>query len=199
MAESEQKPRILIVEDHPIIAELVETRLRIEGMEPIKCAGGREALDIIGTRPLDAVILDIMMPDVDGYEVLRYIRSQPGTRSLPGIFLTVRATLNGSVEGLFLLDTGATYCVISQSIARRLGLRASGERTALVTANGAVSAPLVTIRYFDLGSNRARDVKTVVHDSVAPPLDGIVGLSYLNHFAYVIDVRQRVVRLRPGE
>jgi len=219
------------VEDHPIIAELVETRLRIEGMEPIKCAGGREALDIIGTRPLDAVILDIMMPDVDGYEVLRYIRSQPGTRSLPVIFLTarstpadiekglamartttspsrsaastwcarcasasrsaapprairhamtrllavlglaaalvaapgradwsgvggrevrlegdgkiltVRATLNGSVEGLFLLDTGATYCVISQSIARRLGLRASGERTALVTANGAVSAP----------------------------------------------------------
>jgi len=57
----------------------------------------------------------------------------------------------------------------------------------------------VTIRYFDLGSNRARDVKTVVHDSMAPPLDGIVGLSYLNHFAYVIDVRQRVVRLRPGE
>ena len=116
-----------------------------------------------------------------------------------GRILTVRATLNGSVEGLFLLDTGATYCVINQSIARRLGLRASGERTALVTANGAVSAPLVTIRYFDLGSNRARDVKTVVHDSMAPPLDGIVGLSYLNHFAYVIDVRQRVVRLRPGE
>ena len=116
-----------------------------------------------------------------------------------GKILTVRATLNGSVEGLFLLDTGATYCVISQSIARRLGLKASGERTALVTANGAVSAPLVTIRYFDLGSNRARDVKTVVHDSMAPPLDGIVGLSYLNHFAYVIDVRQRIVRLRPGD
>ena len=126
-----------------------------------------------------------------------------GGREVPlqgdGKTWTVRATLNGSVQGQFLLDTGATYCVISQSVARRLGLKVTGERTALVTANGPVSAPLVTIRYFDLGSNRARDVKTVVHDSMAPPLDGIVGLSYLNHFAYVIDVRQRVVRLRPGE
>jgi len=43
MSESERKPCILIVEDHPIIAELVETRLRIEGMEPIKCPGGQEA------------------------------------------------------------------------------------------------------------------------------------------------------------
>src|SRR5438093_11264142 len=102
MAESEQKPRILIVEDHPIIAELVETRLRIEGMEPIKCAGGREALDIIGTRPLDAVILDIMMTDVDGYEVLRYIRSQPGKRRLPVIFLTARSTPADIEKGLAL-------------------------------------------------------------------------------------------------
>jgi len=108
MAESEQKPRILIVEDHPIIAELVETRLRIEGMEPIKCAGGREALDLIGTRPLDAVILDIMMPDVDGYEVLRYIRSQPGTRSLPVIFLTARSTPADIEKGLAM---GANYYI----------------------------------------------------------------------------------------
>ena len=115
-----------------------------------------------------------------------------------GRILTVRATLNGSVEGLFLLDTGATYCVISQSIARRLALRTNGEHVTVVTANGQMSVPLVTIRYFDLGSNRARDVKAVVHDSVAPPLDGLLGLSFLNNFAYVIDAKQRVVRLRPG-
>ena len=116
-----------------------------------------------------------------------------------GKILTVRATLNGSVQGQFLLDTGATYCVISQSIARRLALRTTGEHVTVVTANGQINVPLVTIRYFDLGSNRARDVKAVVHDSVAPPLDGILGLSYLNHFAYVIDARQRIVRLRPGD
>ena len=125
-----------------------------------------------------------------------------GGREVPlegdGKTWTVRATLNGSVQGQFLLDTGATYCVISQGIARRLGLRTSGEHITVVTANGQMSVPLVTIRYFDLGSNRARDVKAVIHDSVAPPLDGILGLSFLNNFAYVIDAKQRLVRLRPG-
>jgi len=110
----------------------------------------------------------------------------------------VRATLNGVVNGLFLLDTGASYCVINQSVARRLGLKAGADQTTLATANGLVRAPMVTIRYFDLGSNRARDVRAVVHDSVMPPLDGIVGLSYLNNFSYVIDAKQRVLRLRPG-
>src|SRR5438094_1443058 len=90
--ESENKPRILIVEDHPLIAELVETRLRIEGMHPIKCPGGREALAVLAQEPLDAVICDIMMPDVDGYEVLRHIRSNPATKTLPVIFLTAKST-----------------------------------------------------------------------------------------------------------
>jgi DNA-binding response OmpR family regulator len=107
MVKSE-KPRILIVEDHPIIAELVETRLGLEGMEPIKCSGGREALDILGTRPLDAVILDIMMPDIDGYEVLRHIRSQPATRGLPVIFLTAKSTPADIEKGLAM---GANYYI----------------------------------------------------------------------------------------
>jgi len=108
MPDSERKPRILIVEDHPIIAELVETRLRIEGMDPLKAPGGREALQLIGVEQLDAVILDIMMPDVDGYEVLRHIRSHPATRTLPVIFLTAKATPADIEKGLAL---GANYYI----------------------------------------------------------------------------------------
>ena len=108
LSDSERKPRILIVEDHPIIAELVETRLRIEGMEPIKAPGGREALDVIGRQPLDAVILDIMMPDVDGYEVLRQIRSRSATRDLPVIFLTAKSTPADVEKGLAM---GANYYI----------------------------------------------------------------------------------------
>ena len=103
-----QKPRILIVEDHPIIAELVKTRLRIEGMEPVKCPGGREAMGIITSQALDAIILDIMMPDVDGYEVLRYVRSQPATRTLPVIFLTAKSTPADIEKGLAM---GANYYI----------------------------------------------------------------------------------------
>ena len=106
MSDSEQKPRILIVEDHPIIAELVETRLRIEGMCPVKCPGGREALAMIGAQRFDAVILDIMMPEVDGYEVLRIIRTTKATATLPVIFLTAKSTPADVEKGLAL---GANY------------------------------------------------------------------------------------------
>lgn len=102
MADLEPKPRILIVEDHPLIAELVETRLRIEGMHPVKAPGGREALALVGKEPFDAVILDIMMPDVDGYQVLQHIRSTPSTATLPVIFLTAKATPADIERGLAL-------------------------------------------------------------------------------------------------
>src|SRR5690349_5939518 len=104
----ERKPRILIVEDHPLIAELVETRLRIEGMHPIKAPGGREALALLETEQLDAVICDIMMPDVDGYEVLQRIRSNKATATLPVIFLTAKSTPADIEKGLAL---GASHYI----------------------------------------------------------------------------------------
>ena len=102
MADVDTKPRILIVDHNALIAELVETRLRIEGMLPTKCSGGREAIEIVGTQPFDAVILDIMMPDVDGYHVLRHIRSTPETATLPVIFLTAKSTPDDIEKGLAL-------------------------------------------------------------------------------------------------
>lgn len=102
MSDPNNKPRILIVEDHPLIAELVETRLRIEGMQPVKCPGGREALSLVGAERFDLVILDIMMPDVDGYEVLRHIRATSSTATLPVIFLTAKSTPADIEKGLSL-------------------------------------------------------------------------------------------------
>ena len=122
--DTNSKPRILIVEDHPLIAELVETRLRIEGMTPTKCAGGREALAALaGDAPFDAVILDIMMPDVDGYEVLRAIRSTALTSTLPVIFLTAKSSPADIEKGLAL---GASHYITKpfsgQDLMRKLRL-----------------------------------------------------------------------------
>jgi DNA-binding response OmpR family regulator len=98
--------RILVVEDHPLIAELVETRLRIEGLRPTKCLGGREAIGMIDRERFDLVILDIMMPDVDGYQVLAHIKSKEETRSVPVIFLTARSSEEDIERGLRM---GADY------------------------------------------------------------------------------------------
>ncbi len=100
--------RVLIVEDHPMIAELVETRLRIEGMHPRKCLGGREAIAVLQQDDFDLVILDIMMPEVDGYEVFKFVRSQDRTRHLPVIFLTAKSTQEDIEKGLAL---GADYYI----------------------------------------------------------------------------------------
>ncbi|HLK10361.1 MAG TPA: response regulator [Candidatus Binatia bacterium] len=106
MSEFQQQPRILIVEDHPLIAELIETRLRMEGLQPVKCPGGREAIALLDTESFDTAILDIMMPDVDGYQVLRHIRSSSRTADLPVIFLTAKSSPADIEKGLAL---GANY------------------------------------------------------------------------------------------
>ena len=130
--------------------------------------------------------------------------TSPGGNEVPldgnGTSWLVHATLNGRVTGLFLLDTGASYCVLAPATAQRLGLSpTAGEagEAELKTANGVVHAPVVRLRTVDVGSNRAHDVPAVVHTAVAPPLDGVIGLSYLNNFTtYSIDSRRRVLRLR---
>ena len=108
----------------------------------------------------------------------------------------VHATLNGKIDGLFLLDTGASICVLAPGTARQLDLPAAAAQVELRTANGTVRAPVVQLRSVDVGGNRARDVEAVIHPAVPPPLDGIIGLSFLDHFSYGIDPRRRVLRLR---
>jgi len=107
----------------------------------------------------------------------------------------VRATVNGSVRGTFLLDTGATLCVLAPHLARRLSLGTGGS-IQLQTANGRVDAPTAQLRSLDVGGHRARDLKAVVHHAVEPPLDGVIGLNFLNQFSYGIDPRRRILRLR---
>ena len=106
MPEIQPTPRILVVEDHLITAELVETWLRIEGMYPVKSNNAREALALLAKQTFDAVVLDIMMPDVDGYEVLRQIRSTPATVTLPVILLTAKPTPTDVEKGMLM---GANY------------------------------------------------------------------------------------------
>jgi len=122
-----------------------------------------------------------------------------GTTEVPldgnGKSWLVHATLNGTVTGLFLLDTGASYCVLPPTTARRLGIKPTGEQMDLHTANGVVHAPVVRLRTVQIGSHRARDVAAVVHGAVAPPLDGVIGLSYLNNYSYSIDPRRKTLRL----
>ena len=107
----------------------------------------------------------------------------------------VQATINGRARGLFLLDTGASYCVIAPDLARELALSPTGSFATVHTANGAVRAPVVRLRLLELGGTRAHDVQAIVHDAVGPQLDGVIGLNFLNRYRYAVDPQRRELEL----
>jgi len=74
------KPRILIVEDEPGIADTLQYALRTDGFEPAWCATGEEALERIGAAAPALVILDVGLPDASGFEIFKRIRDATGGR-----------------------------------------------------------------------------------------------------------------------
>jgi len=94
--------RILVVEDDPDIAELVARYLDKAGFTTERVATGRDALTAIVARPPDALVLDLMLPHVDGLEVCRAVRANDRTAALPIIMLTARAEESERIVGLEL-------------------------------------------------------------------------------------------------
>jgi DNA-binding response OmpR family regulator len=94
--------RILIVEDDPDIAQLVVRYLDKAGFATEVAVGGREALQVVGVRPPDLLVLDLMLPQIDGLEVCRMLRAGAATSALPIIMLTARAEESERIVGLEL-------------------------------------------------------------------------------------------------
>jgi len=81
--------KILIVDDDATMVNLLATILEIEGFKALKALSAREAFGIMGEEMPDLILLDIMMPELDGFEVLARLRKDAVTRTLPVIIVTV--------------------------------------------------------------------------------------------------------------
>ena len=92
-------PEILIVEDEPEIADLIEFHLGRAGFDSSIVHSGREGLHAIQRQRPDLVILDLMLPDLDGLEVCRRLKAEPATRSLPVVMVTAKADDHDIVTG----------------------------------------------------------------------------------------------------
>jgi len=90
--------RALVVDDEPSIVDAVGTVLRYEGFEVVEAATGREALSQVQGGRFDLVVLDVMLPDVDGLEVTRRMRAEG--IDVPVLFLTARGEVKDLVESL---------------------------------------------------------------------------------------------------
>lgn len=96
------KPQILIVEDDLDLSEMLNAYFRVQHYEVLTAAWGEEALKIADANPLDLIILDIRLPDIDGYELCRRLREQRKTQDIPLIFLTEKRDRVDKLQGLQL-------------------------------------------------------------------------------------------------
>jgi len=94
---SESPARILVVDDEPSITEFVSYNLKKEGYDVAVAENGDEALELAAAHPFDLVVLDVMLPGMDGYEVCRRLRQ---VSSVPVLFLSARDTELDKVVGL---------------------------------------------------------------------------------------------------
>jgi two-component system, sensor histidine kinase and response regulator len=93
-------PCILVVDDQPINVQLLKRKLEREGIRVLTATNGVEALASIAKDKPDLVLLDVMMPDMDGIEVCQRLQAQEDTRSIPIIFITARTNKESKLEGL---------------------------------------------------------------------------------------------------
>jgi two-component system OmpR family response regulator len=100
MADGDRIPKVLVVDDEPNIRELVEVALKFHGCAVAVSATGKDALRQVETYAPDLMILDVMLPDMDGFEVCRTLRAEGN--DVPVIFLTARDTTSDTIRGLTL-------------------------------------------------------------------------------------------------
>jgi two-component system, OmpR family, alkaline phosphatase synthesis response regulator PhoP len=92
--------KVLVIDDEPGIIEIVEANLEGDGFEVISASNGKEGLEKIKREAPELVVLDVMMPEMDGWEVLRNLERDPETAGLPVIMLTAKAADEDYIYGL---------------------------------------------------------------------------------------------------
>src|SRR6185436_1039003 len=97
---AEKKPRVLAVDDQRDALRLLQIRLQNAGFDCLTANDGVASLELLAKEPVDIVILDVMMPQMDGYEVCRRLKADERTKDIPVIFLTAKFEMEDKVRGL---------------------------------------------------------------------------------------------------
>lgn len=109
--------RILVVDDDENILNLERTILEQKGFDVTGAGGGAEALKILGEKAFDLVLLDVMMPEIDGFTVCRKIKEDPRLKDVPVIFLTAKGGGDALAEGF---ESGAVMYINKPFTANKL-------------------------------------------------------------------------------
>ncbi|EKO37908.1 MAG: response regulator (CheY-like receiver domain and HD-GYP domain containing protein) [Solidesulfovibrio magneticus str. Maddingley MBC34] len=168
MSAQANKPLVLIVDDMPANIRLLADCLR-EDYAIRVATGGAEALALAGRARPDIILLDVVMPDLDGYEVCRRLKADPKTAEIPVIFVTANQAPEDEAHGLSLGAVDYVVKPVSPAVARarvknHLELRAA--REALARQNEALKE----------AARLREDVDGIMRHDLKAPLTGIIGL-----------------------
>jgi DNA-binding response OmpR family regulator len=150
-------PNVLVVEDEANIRELLALHLRLEELTPVEAADGNAGLDLARARPFDLIVLDLMLPGLDGVTVCRAIRRDSVNADTPILMLTARREESDKVVGL---DSGADDYLtkpfgIRELMARVRALLRRGHAKRERAANGTAHSPVV-YKHIDVDPARRR-------------------------------------------
>lgn len=121
MKAHQESLRILLAEDHPMTRRALRVMLEEEGHEVLTACNGAEALEMVGPGNPDLVLLDLGMPEVDGFETCRALRSRPDRRTLPIVVLTAAGELEARIRSYELdVDDVLVKPVLPQELFARI-------------------------------------------------------------------------------
>ncbi|WP_210480661.1 MtrAB system response regulator MtrA [Naasia sp. SYSU D00948] len=132
-------PRVLVVDDDTALAEMIGIVLRNEGIDPVFCADGGEALPVFREARPDLVLLDLMLPTLDGIQVCERIRAESGT---PIIMLTAKSDTTDVVRGL---ESGADDYVVKPFNPKELVARIRARLRPITPDNGLLQIGDLTV------------------------------------------------------
>ena len=99
---AEKKKKVLCIEDEEEMIDLIKLILERKGFEVLGAVGGKEGLEVIRREMPDLILLDLMMPEVDGWEVFRQMRADEQLKDIPVIVVTAKAQSIDKVLGLHI-------------------------------------------------------------------------------------------------
>ena len=100
MLSEKSKPKILIVDDMPENIEFIEACLSVKPYDIVTASSGKEAIQKLKEEKLDVILLDVMMPEISGYDVCKIVKNDPETQFIPVLMLTALSELEDRIKGI---------------------------------------------------------------------------------------------------
>jgi len=137
MDEAIRPPQIMVVDDDQDTVAILARHLQREGFVPIEANSGAQCLKLVHENEVDVILLDLMMPGMDGFEVVKALRSDPESAEIPIIMITARDDLDARAEGMRL---GVSDFLAKPVFRRQLASRIRAQLEAVETARNTTAA-----------------------------------------------------------